>query len=178
MRRKLVAGNWKMNQNEYISFFYENQDIQNSAYNTMYTKDSYVTKLKFYSLIFDTTHEIRYDDIQSSQNFKETPKKIIEYKNDITYFDDDDQLTLNNAFSQQNEQVSNENQRNSYSAGSKLTYVNNFDNIYWVEKGFLSPYYGFNIDKTNSSVANFVIFIILSIVKLFKYWFGAYKKPM
>ena len=64
-----------------ISFFYENEDIQNSDYNTMYTKDSYVTKLKFYSLIFDTEHEIRFDDIQSSQNFKETPKKIIEYKN-------------------------------------------------------------------------------------------------
>ncbi|MEC8677563.1 MAG: hypothetical protein VXX85_01765, partial [Candidatus Margulisiibacteriota bacterium] len=146
--------NWQMSQNEYISFFYENEDIQNSDYNTMYTKDSYVTKLKFYSLVFDTEHEIRFDDIQSSQNFKETPKKIIEYKNDITYFDDNDQLTLNSAFSQQNESISNENQLNSFSAGSKLTYVNNFKNKYGIEKGFFSPFYGFKVDKTNSKTNN------------------------
>ncbi|MGA0241790.1 MAG: hypothetical protein ACO3K7_02175 [Candidatus Marinamargulisbacteria bacterium] len=141
---------WKLSTNEYASFLHENETIQNKAYSTMYSKDSYLSKFKFNSLAFETTHEIRYDDVQSSKNYKEKPKKIIQYQNNIGYSFGNDRININNSFSQKNEQQSSSNYLNSFLSGSQLNYVNNYAVNGWLKSGMFSPYIGINVDKTNA----------------------------
>ena len=83
-----------------------------------------VTALNFnYTLKLKTNHELRFDDITSSQNFKENPKKIVQYNNDIIYPIKDNQLIWSNSASQKNELISEENKLNSLIGSSKLSYL-------------------------------------------------------
>ena len=51
-------------------------------------------------MVFETSHEIQYDDVVSSQNYKENTKKIIKYENNIDYGLSDDKISLTNSYAQ------------------------------------------------------------------------------
>ena len=97
--------NWKFNKNESAHFFIITKKLKMLTMKKVYEKNSYISKLKLQALVFKTTHEIRYDDIASSENYKETPKKIYEYNNDIILDNFNDRWTLSNRISQKNESV-------------------------------------------------------------------------
>ena len=143
--------NWTINQNESTSFIYETESIQNKNYEKLYTKDSYISKLNFNALVFETSHEIQYDDVVSSQNYKENTKKIIKYENNIDYGLSDDKISLTNSYAQKNENISENTTNRSLITSSKLSYINNFkiDNL--IESGNISPYFSLSLDKSNST---------------------------
>lgn len=142
---------WKMNQNDSTSFIYEKEDIQNKNYDKVYKKDSYLTKINLNALIFETSHQILYSDIVSSQNYKEKTSKIVKYENNIDYSFFDDKISLASTYSQENKKLTEDITNRSLLGGSKLTYINNFKVTDWIESGNISPYYSLNIDKTNSN---------------------------
>tara|TARA_A100001015_G_scaffold291876_1_gene366568 strand:- start:906 stop:3494 length:2589 start_codon:yes stop_codon:yes gene_type:complete len=142
--------NWNMNQNELSSFKYETETIQDTNYTPLYHKDSYLSKIKFNALVFETEHEIQYDNINSTQNFKETPKKIIKYENKIDYSFSDDNIGLTNTFSQKNEKLSSDVFSRSLVAGSKIMYNNNFKIKNLIKSAYINPYFSINLDKTNA----------------------------
>ena len=65
-----------MSPSEQVSFAYNNETIEDVNKQEKYSRHSYSSKLQLHALQFQTTHELRYDDITSSQNYKETPKKL------------------------------------------------------------------------------------------------------
>lgn len=143
--------NWKMNQNDSTSFIYEKEDIRNTKYDKIYKKNSYLTKINFNALIFETSHQILYSDIVSTQNYKENTSKIVKYENNIDYSFSNDKISLANSYSQENKKITDDVTNRSLLGGSKLTYINNFNVPNWIESGNISPYYSLNLDKTNST---------------------------
>ena len=141
--------NWLMNQNESASFLYENESIQSIDYENRYKKHHYLSTLNFNLFIFDTSHEILYDDITSSNNYKESTKKVIKYENTFNYNFSDDNINISNSISQKNERPQIDTSLNSLITSSKIEYNNNFKIKKWINSGTISPYFSKSTDKTN-----------------------------
>ena len=138
-----------MNQNESASFLYENESIQSIDYENRYKKHHYLSTLNFNLFIFDTSHEILYDDITSSNNYKESTKKVIKYENTFNYNFSDDNINISNSISQKNERPQIDTSLNSLITSSKIEYNNNFKIKKWINSGTISPYFSKSTDKTN-----------------------------
>ncbi len=145
--------NWEMNKNERLSFIIEQEEIQNKNYVPMYKKNSYLTKLNFNMFFLQTSHELQFDDVSSTNNYKETPNKVIRYDNTFDYLFSDDTISLSNSVSQKNEAANNNQSLNSFITQSKLTYTNNFSIDNLIQTGAFIPYISLSTDKNNSGGA-------------------------
>ena len=143
--------NWMMSQHESASFKYETENIENILYESMYRKNSYLTSIKFNASIFETMHNIQFDDVQSSQNYKETPHKLIKYEQNINYNFSDDKVELSNTISQKNETITPSKNNNTLITGTKISYDNNFTIDHLIKSGNLTPYFSLNLSKKNAS---------------------------
>ena len=89
--------------------------------------------------------------MQSSQNYKETPHKLIKYEQNINYNFSDDKVELSNTISQKNETITPSKNNNTLITGTKISYDNNFTIDHLIKSGNLTPYFSINLSKKNAS---------------------------
>ena len=97
-------------------------------------------------------HNIQFDDVQSSQNYKETPHKLIKYEQNINYNFSDDKVELSNTISQKNETITPSKNNNTLITFTKISYDNNFTIDHLIKSGNLTPYFSINLSKKNASI--------------------------
>jgi hypothetical protein len=145
---------WQPNPEESASVTYQSERIVDPTYHTIYTKNHYLSQFNINVFGAKTTHDIQFDDITSTKNYKENPKKLLTYSNAIRYDIDDDTVSVESSLSQINEQLSPDIQLNSALASTKIAYLNRYTLGKWIQKAHIRPYWGASVDQNNTKTAD------------------------